>query len=318
MAAIDPAQAYLASLGRWPVANKNVSADTYPDPTMQEIAKTYFGDSGTTLAVGPNLLSSAATQTADYKGVITYLQHPGPARRCPEDDPGHGQVVVRRVTHLHSHPGTEPMSTFLDNVPLLIIVGAIGHTCLGLPLPRARGAHRRAAADPGGRWLRPWVWLLVPFVMVVLILLYPVVSTIVSAFRDAQGSGYVGFANFVWAFQGTMVDVIKNNLLWLFVFPLGTLVLALAAAVLFDRVKYERVAMTLIIMPTAISFVAGAVIWTQMYSYQPKGSPQIGTFNALITLGTRGETGAMVPNCRDQQLCPDLHRRLALARRRRP
>jgi len=117
-----------------------------------------------------------------------------------------------------------------------------------------------------------------------LILLYPMVTTIVTAFRSTGSSKWVGLSNFVWSFTGTMRDVIANNIIWLVVFPVVTLVLALVAAVLFDRVKYERLAMTLIILPTAISFTAGSVIWTQMYSFQPAGSTQIGTFNAILTL----------------------------------
>jgi alpha-glucoside transport system substrate-binding protein len=71
-----PAQTYLASLNRWPVANKNVPAETYTSASLQKIAKVYFGTSGTQLAVGPNLLQSAATSTAFYKGIVTYLQKP--------------------------------------------------------------------------------------------------------------------------------------------------------------------------------------------------------------------------------------------------
>lgn len=176
------------------------------------------------------------------------------------------------------------MGSLLDNAVLLIIVGALGipavvYLMLGL-------GERILAFLPGrlGRRWRPLVWLFLPLALVVLILVYPLVATIIASVRDAQGEGFVGLANFAWAFKGDMVDVIGNNLLWLVVFPLGTLVLALIAAVLFDRVKYERVAVTLIVLPTAISFVAGAVIWTQMYSYQPANSPQRGTFNALLTL----------------------------------
>lgn len=175
------------------------------------------------------------------------------------------------------------MGFVLDNVVLLIIVGALGipavvYLMLGL-------GERIIALLPhrvGTRW-RPLVWLLLPLALVLLILVYPLVATIIASFRDARGEGFVGLGNFVWAFKGEMAEVIGNNLLWLVVFPLGTVALALLAAVLFDRVKYERVAVTLIVLPTAISFVAGAVIWTQMYSYQPAKSPQRGTFNALLT-----------------------------------
>lgn len=71
-----PAQAYLASMNRWPVANKNVVATTYTNASLQKVSSTYFGTSGTELAVGPNLLAGAATSTAFYKGIMTYLQKP--------------------------------------------------------------------------------------------------------------------------------------------------------------------------------------------------------------------------------------------------
>lgn len=176
------------------------------------------------------------------------------------------------------------MNALIDNVPLLIIAGAVGiplivYLALGLGekivglLPQSLS--KRA---------RPWVWLFIPVLLVVVILLYPLVSTIITSFMDATAAHGAGFSNYFWAFQGTMLQVIGNNVIWLIVFPLATLVLALIAAVLFDRVKYERVAMTLVVLPTAISFTAGAVIWTQMYSYQPAGSAQIGTLNALWIL----------------------------------
>ena len=176
------------------------------------------------------------------------------------------------------------MFDLINNIPLLIIVGAVG---IPLIVYLALGLSERIVAllptRQGRRW-RPWVWLFGPIVLVALILTYPLIATLIFAFFNADSSEPVGWDNFVWSFQGSMLDVLGNNLIWLFVFPITTVVLALVAAVLFDRVQYERVAMTVIILPTAISFTAGAVIWTQMYSYQPAGSPQIGTFNALITM----------------------------------
>jgi len=176
------------------------------------------------------------------------------------------------------------MSSLIDNVPLLIIVGAIGIPILVYLILGASDRIAGMLPRPFSRRVRPWVWLFGPVVLIALVLLYPFVSTVITSFMNANATQGVGFANFVWAFQGTMLDVIGNNILWLIAFPIGTLILALIAAVLFDKVKYERAAMTLVIMPTAISFTAGSVIWTQMYSYQPPGSTQIGTINALITL----------------------------------
>lgn len=71
-----PAQTYLASLGRWPVANKNVASDAYPTTILKKISEEYFGSSGTKPAIGPNALADPETQNAYWKGVVTYLQNP--------------------------------------------------------------------------------------------------------------------------------------------------------------------------------------------------------------------------------------------------
>jgi alpha-glucoside transport system permease protein len=58
-------------------------------------------------------------------------------------------------------------------------------------------------------------------------------------------------------------------------------------AVLADRVRYEVLAKSVVVLPTAVSFVAGAVIWKFMYDYQPPGFPQTGTLNAVWTAVSR-------------------------------
>ena len=74
--ASTPAQTYLASLNRWPVANQNVPGDAYPSPLLQKIAAEYLsGD--VEFAAGPNLLNGAATGSAYYKGIVSYMQNPG-------------------------------------------------------------------------------------------------------------------------------------------------------------------------------------------------------------------------------------------------
>lgn len=63
----------------------------------------------------------------------------------------------------------------------------------------------------------------------------------------------------------------------------GCLLVGVVVAVLADRVRYEAVAKAAIVLPTAIPFVAGAVVWRFMYQYQPPGLPQTGTVNAVWT-----------------------------------
>ncbi|SLN56419.1 Lactose transport system permease protein LacF [Aquimixticola soesokkakensis] len=176
------------------------------------------------------------------------------------------------------------MTDTLAFVPVLIAIGAIGIpvlTYVGLGL--GEGILSLLPQGLSGS-LRPWVWLSLPILLVLLILIYPIIVTLFTSLRDARGEGFVGGSNYLWAFSGTMMSILKNNIIWLIGFPAVTLVLSLATAVLFDKVKYEPVAMTVVILPTAISFTAGSVIWTQMYSFQPQGMTQIGTLNAIRSL----------------------------------
>ncbi len=146
------------------------------------------------------------------------------------------------------------MNAITTSVPALILIGAV---VIPLIVYVILGAGEKVLQLVGGRtakYARPWFWFLVPLALMAIILVYPMVETIVSAFRNAQGSWWAGFGQSAWAFSGTMVGVLGNNLIWLIVFPLGTLLLAVIVAVLFDKVRYERFAMTLVVLPTAISF----------------------------------------------------------------
>ncbi|TPW28107.1 carbohydrate ABC transporter permease [Pararhizobium mangrovi] len=169
-------------------------------------------------------------------------------------------------------------------VPFLVVVGAIGIPILvyaALGIGERVLAHLPARLE---RRTRPWLWLGLPLVLVVVILVYPIVTTLGTSIMGARSETFVGLDNYRWAFSGTMLGIVGNNILWLVVYPIVTLILALAAAVLFDKVRYGPLAMSIVLLPTAISFTAGAVIWSEIYSFQPEGSPQIGLLNAILHL----------------------------------
>lgn len=132
--------------------------------------------------------------------------------------------------------------------------------------------------------LRPWFWIIPAFLLLLIFLIYPVVNTFILSFKNADSSKFVGIKNYIYVFTNhTMLIAMRNNLLWLIIFTSFTVTLGLLIAVLTDRVKYESVAKAFIFMPMAISFVAAGVIWKFMYEYRPKGTPQIGTLNAVLT-----------------------------------
>ena len=133
--------------------------------------------------------------------------------------------------------------------------------------------------------LRPWLWMVPGFVLLAGFLVYPVVHTLVLSLFDATSSRFAGLSNYVHIFtERSMLTVLRNNLLWLLIFPTLTVVLGLVLAVLTDRVRYQWAVKAAIFVPMAISLVAAGVIWKFMYQYQPPGEPQTGTVNSLLSL----------------------------------
>jgi alpha-glucoside transport system permease protein len=146
----------------------------------------------------------------------------------------------------------------------------------------------RLLPDKARPSVRPWIWVGPALVFVALFLVYPVLGTAWRSLFDRDGANFVGLGNYVNQLSGFPSGgawiAIRDNLYWLVLFTLLVLVFGLFFAVLTDRVPYESPIKSLIFMPMAISFVALAVIWKFMYSYQPPGDPQTGTVNAFIGL----------------------------------
>ncbi len=114
---------------------------------------------------------------------------------------------------------------------------------------------------------------------------YPALQTIYLSFLDRRSESFVGLANYKYVFTSqTMLRAFKNNLLWLVVFTAGTVGLGLLFAILVDRVRYERLAKSIIFMPMAVSLVGAGVVWKFIYAYRPAGAEQIGLLNQIVTV----------------------------------
>ncbi len=140
----------------------------------------------------------------------------------------------------------------------------------------------RPLPDRGRRRLRPWLWLAPPLVVVGIYLVWPLLSTVRTSFRLRDGGR--GLDNYRYLVQnGEVHAALVNNGLWLVGLTAGSLVAGTAVAVLAHLVRWETVAKAVVVMPAAISTVAGAVIWRFMFDYRPPGTTQTGTLNALVT-----------------------------------
>lgn len=130
-----------------------------------------------------------------------------------------------------------------------------------------------------------WLWIAPAVILLAIFFLYPFIATFIFSFQNADSSRFVGLRNYVRIFTDpNMLDVLKNNLLWLVLGTILTVGLGLIVAVLVDRVKIESVIKSTLFVPMAISFVGASIIWRFVYAYVPTGETQIGLLNAVLGL----------------------------------
>ncbi len=132
--------------------------------------------------------------------------------------------------------------------------------------------------------IRPWLWLLPAFLFLLVFLVYPTINTVILSLQDKFSKDFVGLKNYEYFFTtGDTLTALRNNAIWLVLLTFLSVAGGLAIAVLFDRVRYESIAKSLVFLPLAISFVGAGVIWRFMFAYAPAGAAQTGTLNAIIT-----------------------------------
>lgn len=135
-----------------------------------------------------------------------------------------------------------------------------------------------------GNQIFAWIWIAPAVIFVAIFLVYPTIQTVIWSLQNANSTEFVGLKNYALIFtSNNLLEVLKNNIFWLFLATAGTVLLGLIIAVLADRVRAESVLKATIFIPMALSFVAASVIWGFVYAYQPPGQPQIGLLNAIVT-----------------------------------
>lgn len=131
--------------------------------------------------------------------------------------------------------------------------------------------------------MSPWLYVAPALLILLFFLIYPSIHTFYLSFLGRRSHEFVGLENYIYAFTSdSMVIAFRNNALWVVFFTALTVSMGLILAVLLDRVRYERIAKSLIFLPMAISMVGASVIWKFIYAYRPPGVPQIGLLNAIV------------------------------------
>lgn len=141
-----------------------------------------------------------------------------------------------------------------------------------------------------GRFQRPIAVIITlgPALLLVLLgLVIPAITTIVLSFKNQQFLGqlntkFIGWKNYTYALTDPYTQqTIIRTFLWLIIVPTVTVGIGLLSALLMDRMKRATVAKTLIFLPTAISFVGAAVIWSYVYNYVTPSQPQTGLLSQI-------------------------------------
>jgi alpha-glucoside transport system permease protein len=137
--------------------------------------------------------------------------------------------------------------------------------------------------------VRPWIFVGPALVILSVFLVYPVINTVITSFKDANGDEFIGLDNFEFVFtDDSMLRSIRNSAMWIVFVPLVAVSIGLVFATLADRLgRGEPLAKSMIFLPMAISFVGAAVTFRLIYSYRPEGfGTNIGLLNAIkIGLG---------------------------------
>jgi alpha-glucoside transport system permease protein len=137
-----------------------------------------------------------------------------------------------------------------------------------------------------GNILRPYVFIGPVLALIGSMLVYPTVGTVIAAFKNEDGSEWVGIRNFLKLFKDpNFGSTVFNNFEWVAIVPIVTVALGIMIATLTDRLGAvrERVFKSIIFMPMAISFVAASAIWRLTYSWTGGGQQEVGMLNAIVT-----------------------------------
>ncbi len=110
------------------------------------------------------------------------------------------------------------------------------------------------------------------------IVVYPTVGTVARSLYNDSGS-FVGGDNYKTLFgTADILVAVRNNAIWVIVFPFLVTFLGLVFAVLTERIRWATAFKTIVFMPMAISLFATGVIWRIVYETDPGR----GVINAAI------------------------------------
>ncbi|MFA9445904.1 carbohydrate ABC transporter permease [Egicoccus sp. AB-alg6-2] len=175
--------------------------------------------------------------------------------------------------------GLTPASRKLGGAGVALLVGVGGVWALFVT---ANHAIDTVFGDKVREQVRPWLFVGPAVALIAIYLVVPTIGTIRQSLTNRAGEFTLAHYRFALT-DPAMLLAFRNNVLWLVLGTLGSVVIGVGFAALVDRLKREALAKTFIFLPMAISFVGASVIWRFVYAWQPTNRPQTGLLNAIVT-----------------------------------
>jgi len=123
------------------------------------------------------------------------------------------------------------------------------------------------------------LFLLPGIIWLAIIVVYPFIATIVRSLFDSSGTNFIGFDNYKAIFSTTDIIVaLKNNVVWVVVFPFLVTFFGLVFAVLTERIRWSTAFKTIVFMPLVFSATAAGLTWASIFFIDP----HTGMVNASI------------------------------------
>lgn len=201
-------------------------------------------------------------------------------------NPQGGQNILAWIYDMTGNPtGAELLRNglgdqFLAKLILAVIALLVGVGGIWMLYTGASSLVERLRPSLRDRIL-PWVFVGPALLLLGIYLVYPAVTTVIGSFQDKNGA--FTLANWASLLKGEILEILRNNVIWLVVATTASVSLGLLVAALFDRIRREALAKIFIFTPLAISLVGATVIWKFVYAVQPPSQPQFGLLNAIWT-----------------------------------
>ncbi len=131
----------------------------------------------------------------------------------------------------------------------------------------------------GQRHLQSLAFLIPGAVLLGAIVIYPAIQTVRYSFYNETATRAVGLANYKSLFStaDTLV-ALRNNVIWVIVFPFIVTVIGLVFAVLSERIRWATAFKTVIFLPIVFSVTASSLVFTQIFQLDP----HVGVVNAVV------------------------------------